>query len=175
MVSTRPPISKYSSPFHNFWATERKAPITIGIIVTFMFHSFFNSLARSRCLYFFSLSFSFILRSTESAKSTNFQVIFFWGRWIIIRSGLLTDIGCFVCMSKTHRSFWVSFSRTDDGLCVYYLFVWSNLSYLHISQWISLPIIIIIMLLLENFSLEFEWQQVYSSPQEFYQYSGRSQ
>ena len=38
-----------------------KVPITIGTIVTFMFHSFFNSLARSRYLAFFSHSFSFIL------------------------------------------------------------------------------------------------------------------
>ena len=41
--------------------TLRKTPITIGIIVTFIFHSFFNILARSRNLSFFSLSFSFIL------------------------------------------------------------------------------------------------------------------
>ena len=36
----------------------------IDIIITFMFHSFFYSLARSRYLSFFSLSFSFILWST---------------------------------------------------------------------------------------------------------------
>ena len=36
------------------------APITIGTIVTFMFHSLFNSLARSTYLSFFSLSFRFI-------------------------------------------------------------------------------------------------------------------
>ena len=38
MVSTRPPTSLITVP---------KASITIGIIVTLMFHSFFNSLARS--------------------------------------------------------------------------------------------------------------------------------
>ena len=47
MVSIRPPTSKSSSPFNNHLATVPKAPITIGIIITFMFHSFFfNSLAR---------------------------------------------------------------------------------------------------------------------------------
>ena len=41
MVSTRPPTSKSSSPFNNPLVTVPKAPITIGIIVTFMFHIFF--------------------------------------------------------------------------------------------------------------------------------------
>ena len=63
MVSTRPPTSKSSSPFNNHLVIVPKASITIGIIVTFMSHSFFNSLARSRYLTFFSHSFSFILWS----------------------------------------------------------------------------------------------------------------
>ena len=51
MVSTHPPTSKSSSPFSNPLVTVPKAPITIGIIVTCMFHSFFNSLARLRYLF----------------------------------------------------------------------------------------------------------------------------
>ena len=39
-VSTRPPTSKSSSPFNNPLVTVPKAPIKIGIIVTFMFHTF---------------------------------------------------------------------------------------------------------------------------------------
>ena len=31
------------------------------------------------------------------------------------------------------------FSKTGTGLFIYYLFVWSNLNCLHISQWITLP------------------------------------
>ena len=54
MVSTRPPTSKSSRPFNNPFVSVPKAPITTGIIVTFMFHSFFNSLARSRYLTFCS-------------------------------------------------------------------------------------------------------------------------
>ena len=46
IVSTRPSTSKSSSPFSNPLVAIPKAPITIGIIVTFMFHSFFNSLTR---------------------------------------------------------------------------------------------------------------------------------
>ena len=40
MVSTRPPISKSSSPFSNPLVTFPNAPITIGIIVTCMFQFF---------------------------------------------------------------------------------------------------------------------------------------
>ena len=76
MVSSHSPTSKSSSPFSNPLVTVPKASITIGIIVTFMFHSFFNSLARSRYLSFFSYSFSFILWSAETAKSTILQVLF---------------------------------------------------------------------------------------------------
>ena len=78
IVSTRPPIFKSSRPFNNPLVTVPNAPITIGTIVTFMFHSFFNSLARSRYLSFFSLSFRFILWSAETAKSTILQILFFF-------------------------------------------------------------------------------------------------
>ena len=42
-------------------------------------------------------------------------------------------------MSKSRRSLCVSFSRTDAGLCIYHLFERSNLNFLHISEWITLP------------------------------------
>ena len=93
-----------------------------------MFHSFFNSLARSRYLSFFSLSFRFILWSAGTAKSTILQVLFFFFFFflIIIRSGLLARISWSVCMLKSHTSLCVSFSRTGAGLCLYHMFVWSN-------------------------------------------------
>ena len=77
MVSTRLPTSNSSSPFSNLLVTVPNAPITIGIIVTGMFHSFFNSLARSRYLSFYSHSFSFILWSAGTAKLTILQVLFY--------------------------------------------------------------------------------------------------
>ena len=76
IVSSRPPTSKSSRPFNNPLVIVPKAPITIGTIVTFMFHSFFNSLARSRYLSLFSHSFSFILWLAGTTKSTIFQVLF---------------------------------------------------------------------------------------------------
>ena len=135
MVSTCPPTSKSSSPFSNPLVTVPNAPITIGIIVTCMFHSFFSSLARSRYLSFFSHSFCFILWSAGTAKSTILQVLLL----IIIKSGLLAGIRWSVCILKSHRSLCESFSRTGVGLCIYHLFVWLNLNFLHISQWITLP------------------------------------
>ena len=105
-VSTHPPISKSSRPFNNPLVIVPKTPITIGTIVTFLFHSIFNSLARSRYLSFFSLSFRFILWSAGTAKSTILQFFFFL--LIIMRSGLLAGIRWSVCMLKSHRSLcWV--------------------------------------------------------------------
>ena len=78
MVSTRPLTAKSSKLFNNPFITVPKAPIPIGIIVFFMFHSFFNSLAKSRYLSLFSHSFSFILWSAGIVKSTILQVFFFF-------------------------------------------------------------------------------------------------
>ena len=142
MVSTAPLISKSSNPFDNPLLTISKAAITIGIIVAFMLHSlfFYNSLARSRYLTFYSLSFSFFLWLAGRSKSTILQVLFF--SLIIIRSGLLAKIRWTVCLSKSYRSLCVSFSKTDAGLCIYHLFVWlnSNSNFLRNFQWITLPI-----------------------------------
>ena len=125
IVSTRPPTSKSSRPFNKPLVIVPNAPITIGTIVPLMFHSFFNSLARSWYLSFFSLSFRFIRWSAGTAKSTILQILFF-PFLIIIRSGLLARIRRSVCMLKSHKSLCESFSRTGAGLCIYHLFVWSN-------------------------------------------------
>ena len=137
IVSTRPPTSKSSRPFNYPLVIVPNAPITIGTIVTFMFHSFFSSVARSRYLSFFSLSFRFILWSAGTAKSTILQILSVL--LIIMRFGLLAGIRSSVCMLKSHRSLCKSFSRTGAGLCIYRLFVWSNWDFLRISQRISLP------------------------------------
>ena len=115
MVSTRPPTSKSSRPFNNPLVTVPKAPITIGIIVTFMFHSFFNSIARSRYLSLFSHSFSFILWSAGTAKSTILQIFFLL---IIIRSGLLAEI---IIIAR----FYTSVS------CCFFIGVWATESLLN--------------------------------------------
>ena len=78
MVFTRPLISKTSSPYTKPLVTVPSAPITVGITVSFRFHNFFSPLARSRHLYLFSLTFSFILLSAGAAKSTIRQDLFFF-------------------------------------------------------------------------------------------------
>ena len=137
MVSTCLLTSKSSRPFNNPSVTVPKAPITIGTTNIFMFHSFFNSLARSRYLSFFTHSVSFILWSAGTAFCNFASSLFFL--LIIIRSGLLAGIRWSVYMSKSHRGLCVSFSRTDAKLCIYHLLVWSNLNFLHISLWITMP------------------------------------
>ena len=58
---------------------------------------------------------------------------------ITMKSGLLAEIRWSISMSKSHRSLCVSFSRTAAWLCIYHLFIWSNLNFLHISQRTTLP------------------------------------
>ena len=116
IVSTRPFISKSSSPL----VTVPRAPITMGITVTFMFHSFFISLVRTRYLSLFSFSFNFTLGSAGIAKSTILFLVDYYKVW-------------------SQRNLCISFSRTDSRLCMYHLFVWLNFNFLYNSQWITLP------------------------------------
>ena len=53
--------------------------------------------------------------------------------------GRLAKIRGSVCILQFHRSLCVSFIRTDAWLYIYHLFLWSNLSLLHNSQWITFP------------------------------------
>ena len=118
MVSTCLLISKSSSLLINPIITVPRTPIT----VTFMFHSFFNYLARSRYLSFFSDSFWCILWSARTTKSTILQILFFFVDYYKV--WVLAGIRWSVCMLKSHRGVCVWFFRTGAGLCIYHLFVW---------------------------------------------------
>ena len=111
MVSTRSPTSKSSKPFNNPLVRVPKVPITTATIFTLMFLSFFNSLARSRYLSFFSHFFSFIVWSAGTAKSTILQILFFL--FIIKRSGLLAEIRWSVC---NHYHYCYCFTNRATGL-----------------------------------------------------------
>ena len=139
MVSIRPPSSKSLSPFSNPLVSVPNAPITIGIIDTWMFHSFFQFPSKILVLILLFTFFQFYSLVSRDSKVDNFLLFFFFFLLIIIRSGLLAETRWSVCMSKSHRSLCVLFSRTSTGLCIYYLFVWSNLNFMLISQWITLP------------------------------------
>ena len=137
MVSTRPPTSKSSSTFNNPFVIVSNAPITIGIIVTFMFHSFFKFPSKVEVLILLFTFLQFYSVISRDSKVNNFASSLFF-LLITMRSGLLTEIRWSVCMLKSYRSLCVSFSRTDIGLCIYHLFVWTNFNFLHSSLWITL-------------------------------------
>ena len=79
MVSTHPPTSKSSSLFNNLLVTVPKAPIMIGIIVTFIIIIIIIIIIiPCDFLVFFSFSFNFTLWSPEIGKSTIRPVLFFF-------------------------------------------------------------------------------------------------
>ena len=57
--------------------------------------------------------------------------------WLSI--GRLAEIKWSVCILKSHRGLWIWLSWTDSELSIHYLLVWSNLNFLHNSQWITFP------------------------------------
>ena len=107
IVSTRPPASKSCRPFNNPSVTVLKAPITIGTIDTFMFHSFFFSiLLQGRGTYPSFHILSVLICGQPGHQSRQFCKFSFF-MLIIIRSGLLAEmrwssvrqspIGVYVC------------------------------------------------------------------------------
>ena len=46
----------------------------------------------------------------------------------------LVEIRRSIRISKSQKNLCVSFSRTDSGLCIYHLFVWSNLNFFNIIR-----------------------------------------
>ena len=137
-VYTRPLISKSSSPFINFWWLNRvhKLQMVSLSFPCFIVLGIFCSRGMSRYFSLFLLSFSFTQGLTGMTNSTIRLVIFFF---FIIRSGCMAEIRSYVNIWKSQQSLCVSFSNTDSGLCIYHLFVWSNLNFLHNSLWITFP------------------------------------
>ena len=117
MVSTCTFISKSTRLCTYPLVTVPNAPFTIRITV------------RSRNLSLFSPFVTFNLwRSSLFGKFPFFFLL------TITRSGRLAEIKGSVCLSKSQRSFCVTFSRMDSRLFIYHLFVLSNLNFLHNSQ-----------------------------------------
>ena len=98
MLPTHPLISKFFSPCTNLFVTLPNGLMTTGIAVTFLFHSFFSSLARSTYL---SLSLSFTLSQPEQQLFGRFSFLL-----IISRSGRLAEIMWSICILKFQRSLW---------------------------------------------------------------------
>ena len=129
MFSTRPLVFKSSSLSTNWLVIVPSAPITISITVSFMFHSFFSSLARSCYLSLFPLSFSFYpVMSHYSAGSVLFSFFFFFCRLspsLIIWTRFGNQF-----LSPNPREFCASHFLGQ-------ILGWSNLNFLHNSQCIT--------------------------------------
>ena len=110
MISTRPLISKPSSPFCNIWGSFQVNQLHLVSQLPLCSIVFFKSLVRSLYSSLFSLSFSFILWSAETAKSTFLLTI--------TRSGRLAEIRWSVCMSKSQKVCASHFPGQIPG-CVY--------------------------------------------------------
>ena len=117
IVSNRPPTSEFSRHFKNALVIVSKAPITTGTIVTFMFHSFFNSLARLRYLSFFQIYSVVRWDSKLDNFANSLCFVHYYKGWS------LAGIWWSVSKLKSHRSLCELFSWTSTGFCIYHLFV----------------------------------------------------
>ena len=109
MISICPLIFIYSSPSNNPLGSVPKVPITIGMIVTFMYHIFFQFPNKVQVLILLFTSFQFYSVVSRDSKVHNLAsspcfIMFFSALLIIISSDLLVEIRRSVCMSKSHRS-----------------------------------------------------------------------
>ena len=139
MVSTRPVISMSSSPFHNPSVTVPRTTITNCTIVSFMFYSFFKSLARSR--YFSSFNFLSVLFKVQLRQESLRFRMFSFLLLIIIRSRRVAEIRWSVCMWKSPRGLCVSFSRTDVWLGIHHWFVLSYTNFFYATLSCLIPIL----------------------------------
>ena len=110
-VSTRPVISKSSSPCTNFLVIVPRAPITIGIIVTFKFHSFFfyfrfcyyHYYCYYHCFTFWEI-FSQVCTTAIFLKSVGLFSVF-WPILIILYSGWYPLVFLFPSFQSLNWSF----------------------------------------------------------------------
>ena len=106
MVSTRLPTSKSSSLFNNPLVTVPNAPITIDIIVTIMFHIFFQFPSKVEVLILLFTFFQFYSVVSRDRKVDNYvsSLSFCWLLWGMVFWLRLGDpcvcqgpIGVYVC------------------------------------------------------------------------------
>ncbi len=98
---------------------------------------FFQFRSKAEVLSFLLIFFQFYSVVSRFSKVHNFTTSLLL-ILITIRICLLAEIRWSVSLSNS-IGMCVSFSTTAAGLCLYHLFVWSNLNFFHISQRITLP------------------------------------
>ena len=113
--------------FLNLFKLFGTVSITIGLTVTLRLHSFFQYSSQVR-IFICLLVFQFSLSGSSGRQSPHYGRVFFL--LIITRSGILAWIRWSVCNVKSQRILCVSFSRTDSGLGMYHLVIYSiSISY----------------------------------------------
>ena len=142
MASTYPLISTSSIPFTNSLVIAPSAIITIGITIPFMFHSFFLFSSKVYVLISLFTFFQFYPVVCLDGKVHYWQGLF--SCWLSLGFVDLAKIRWSICISKSQRTFCISFSWMDSGLCIYHLFIWSN--FLHNSQLITFPTLLSLVL-----------------------------
>ena len=149
MVSSRPPTSKSSSSFSNSFVTVPNAPITIGIIVTCVFHSFFQFPSKVEVLILLFTFFQF------------YSVVSWYSKVDYIASSLF----CWLLLSLV---FWPGLGDPFDCSSPIGVYAWHFLL-------LFTPLEFFPSANADGLSLKFEWQQVSSSLHDSSQYSGRPQ
>ena len=114
-------ISRSSRPFINPLMVVRRG-IRINITMTFIFHCYFSSLASSKYLSFFSLSFGFTRWSAGTVKSTIWHFLFF-----------LLSIWSFVGDYMIRLYLKIPEKFFHSGLYIYLEFILTNSNFLHNS------------------------------------------
>ena len=131
-------------PFYQNFGIVPNLKITIGISITFIFHSFISSLARSTVIissFIFSNFYSMVFRNCKIHYSTGsffsfsffilfYFILFFWlslGRftWPCLRDLLVSKNPREFC--APYSPWWILF------------FPWSNFNFFHNVQWINFP------------------------------------
>ena len=126
MVSTSPPTSYSSSPFFQSFGVYNKRTN----------YNWYHGRFHVPQVLFAFFQFCSVVCGKVANSASSF---FFWMGVTITRSGRLAEIRWSIWISKSQRSLCALFSLTDSRLIIYHLFIWSNLNFLHISQWITLP------------------------------------
>ena len=123
MVSSHLLISKSSSPCIKTLVTVPNEPMTIGITVIFMFHSF-SVLKVLISLFAFLQFYLEVSRNGKVHPSTLFFLL------TIIRTGRLAHIRWSICISKSHR-FCVSHFPWQILVCAYTIYFYGQI----LSSW----------------------------------------
>ena len=147
MVSTRPLISKSPSPWTNPFMTEPGVPVTTDITVIIIFHSFgffFPLLRQGQGTYLFFRFTSILLCGQPEQQSPQFGLFTFFFSWLSLGQVVWPRFD-YLFITQNPKEFCLIF---PDGFQVvtYYLFVWSNLNFLHTSQWITSPTLLCLVL-----------------------------